>query len=79
MSVHIVVPDLGAGDVEICVSTWFVEPGDPVVVGDRLLELLIPGMTFDVPASCTGKLASIDKREGDVVGTGDRLGTIQAE
>ena len=44
----LVVPDLAAGSRPVRVTAWLVEPGESVCEGDRLVELLVPGMTFDV-------------------------------
>ena len=51
----IVVPDLGCPNVIL--SIWYVKPGERVYPGDRLVELLMGGATFDVTATAAGKLA----------------------
>ena len=53
--VPVVLPELGALTVRL--SVWFAEPGDPVYEGDRLVEVLAGGATFDVSAPATGRLA----------------------
>ncbi len=79
MSVSVVVPPLGNEGQPLRVSLWFVEVGQSVLAGDRLVELMLPGMTFDVPSPCTGTLTAIIAREGTEIAEGDELGTIRPE
>jgi pyruvate/2-oxoglutarate dehydrogenase complex dihydrolipoamide acyltransferase (E2) component len=52
--VPIRIPDLGT---EIArVSMWLVDEGEAVNIGDRVLEIVIPGATVDVHAPVTGRL-----------------------
>ena len=53
----IILPELGAGPVVL--SAWLADAGDEVYEGDRLVEVLVNGATFDVPAPATGRL--VDK------------------
>lgn len=77
MPVPIQLPEIGAGDQTIRVSTWFVTIGDTVLEGDRLVEVAIPGATFDVSAPCAGEVVSIATQEGTVITAGEMLGTIE--
>lgn len=77
MSIPIQLPHLGTGARAVRVSTWFVELGDRVEAGDQLVEVAIPGITFDVSAPCPGIIASIETREGDVVLENGTLGRIE--
>ena len=81
MSQAIVLPDLGAGADEsnVRISAWLAEPGEMILQGDRIVELLIPGMTFDVPAPVSGRLTRIDKFLDAAVSAGDVLGWIEPE
>lgn len=63
----IVLPQLGSGPLTVKVSSWFVEIGDVVCAGDRILELQLPGMTFDVSAPCSGRILEILVPVGTVV------------
>ena len=47
----ILLPELGAGPAVL--SVWFAEPGETVFEGDRLVEVLVAGATFDVSAPAT--------------------------
>jgi 2-oxoglutarate dehydrogenase E2 component (dihydrolipoamide succinyltransferase) len=79
MRAAIVLPELAAEDESIRVGCWLVDPGDQVLFGDRLIELLLPGMTFDVSAPASGVLARIEKPFDSSVKPGDILGWIEAE
>ena len=71
----VIAPDLGA---TARLSGWLVEIGERVHAGDRLVELLLPGLTYDVPAPATGQLVQTAITAGDVR-PGDHLGTIEAD
>ena len=74
---EIVVPSLGWSEVQV--SVWFAEPGDRVYEGDRLLELVAGGATFDVPAPATGRLTEQKASPRDVVQPGQVVGTVVAD
>ena len=73
------VPDLGTEQESVRISAWLVEPGQTVVAGDRLVELLIPGITYDVSATQSGALASITRHVDAVVSRGDIIGWLDRE
>jgi pyruvate/2-oxoglutarate dehydrogenase complex dihydrolipoamide acyltransferase (E2) component len=75
--IPITLPDLGPA--KAVVSLWLVQPGDPVFEGDRIVEVLIPGLTFDVPAPATGRLREQILLARDPVTTGQVLGTIEVD
>ena len=54
--IPVVLPDLGTAGAAVCVSAWFVEPGDDVEVGDPILEVVTPGLTCDVCSPATGRI-----------------------
>ena len=54
MRTPVVLPDLGAAPVVL--SLWFAGVGDTVFEGERLVEVLVAGATFDVSAPVSGKL-----------------------
>jgi len=72
MRTPVLLPDLGAGPV--VVSVWFADLGDAAYEGDRLVEVLVGGATFDVPAPVTGRLAEKQALADDVVQPGQVLG-----
>jgi pyruvate/2-oxoglutarate dehydrogenase complex dihydrolipoamide acyltransferase (E2) component len=77
MPVPITAADLGSDRVRV--SLWYVCPGEHVYEGDRVVELLIPGATFDVASPATGVIAECLALNGDRVGVGCVLGTIEPE
>lgn len=79
MAVPIVLPDLGAKQDPIRVGGWLVEPGQSVAAGDRVVEVGLPGIVFDVAAPVDGTLAGIERRPSSVVRPGDVLGWIEPD
>ncbi len=70
----ITLPELGAGEQQVRVSTWLTQIGEEVAVGDPVVEVLLRGVTFDVEAPGSGRLRRIGFFENDVVQPGDVLG-----
>ena len=77
MATMIVLPDLGVDVSTLWISCWLVEPGDSVEPGDRVVEVLARGMTFDVVAPTAGHLSHVAKTVDSVIGPGDILGWIE--
>lgn len=75
MQAPIVLPELGAAPVLL--SVWFADPGDEVYEGDRLVEVLVRGATFDVPAPATGRLAEKRAWPNDRLTVGQVLGVVE--
>ena len=74
--IPIVLPELDAGGEPPSVSCWLVETGESVEFGDRVVEVLIQGITFDVSAPVAGTLTRIDKPLDAKVAAGDILGWL---
>jgi pyruvate/2-oxoglutarate dehydrogenase complex dihydrolipoamide acyltransferase (E2) component len=77
MAVPVPLPDLGPAPVRI--SLWHLRPGEPVYEGDRLVEVLLPGATVDVPAPVSGVVRERFALPGDRVEAGQVLGTIEPQ
>jgi pyruvate/2-oxoglutarate dehydrogenase complex dihydrolipoamide acyltransferase (E2) component len=77
MRAEIVLPDVGAAPVSL--SVWFVAPGEAVYEGDRLVEVLAGGATFDVSAPATGRLAEKHALPNDVLTPGQVLGVMEVD
>lgn len=77
MPVPITPGDLGSDRARV--SVWHVRPGERVYEGDRVVEVLIPGATVDIPAPATGVVAACLALTGDRVGPGTVLGTIEPD
>jgi pyruvate/2-oxoglutarate dehydrogenase complex dihydrolipoamide acyltransferase (E2) component len=75
MRTPVVLPDLGAAPVRL--SLWLADVGDVVYEGDRLVEVLAAGATFDVPAPVTGRLVERHAWPGDVLAPGQVLGVLE--
>jgi 2-oxoglutarate dehydrogenase E2 component (dihydrolipoamide succinyltransferase) len=78
MAVEIKVPALGESIVEATVGKWLKQEGDPVNAGEPVVELETDKVNIEVMAENSGVLATIVKGEGENVGIGDTIGTIQA-
>jgi 2-oxoglutarate dehydrogenase E2 component (dihydrolipoamide succinyltransferase) len=76
MAIKIVVPELGESVIEATVSRWLKKEGDPVNVGDVLVELETDKVNLEVGAKSSGVLAKIEVPEGGDVKVGEVLGTI---
>ena len=77
MATPIILPELGTPAAIL--SLWFAEPGDAVYEGDRLVEVLVGGATFDVSAPATGKLLERRALPNDRVEPGQVLGYVEEE
>lgn len=77
MPTPIVVPPLGKADHRLTVSLWLTRVGEQVVSGDRVVELLMPGVTFDVESPCTGTMIACEYQPGVEVKEGTVLGWIE--
>src|SRR5262249_27846475 len=77
MQVPVVLPDLGAAPVTL--SLWYADLGERVFEGDRLVEVLVGGATFDVSAPVTGRLAEKSVRPDQMVQPGQVLGLIHVD
>jgi 2-oxoglutarate dehydrogenase E2 component (dihydrolipoamide succinyltransferase)/2-oxoisovalerate dehydrogenase E2 component (dihydrolipoyl transacylase) len=77
MQALITLPDLGATPVVL--SAWFADPGESILEGDRLVEVLIAGATFDVPSPATGRLAEKRAWPRDPLQPGQILGVVEVE
>ena len=78
MAIELKVPDIGDFK-DVPVITVFVKPGDVVKVDDPLVELESDKATMEVPASAAGKVLEVKVKEGDRVGEGAVLVTLEGE
>ena len=76
MAVNIVVPELGESVVEATVGKWHKAAGEPVDVGEVVVELETDKVDLEVGAAGKGVLARIERAEGENVRIGDVLGII---
>ncbi|WP_417388863.1 lipoyl domain-containing protein [Gimesia sp.] len=79
MPTPILVPPVISSPRPLKVSLWLTHAGEEVASGDRVVELLIPGVTFDVEAPCAGTIVSCECQAGAEVSTGMVLGWIEPQ
>jgi pyruvate/2-oxoglutarate dehydrogenase complex dihydrolipoamide acyltransferase (E2) component len=77
MRTPIVLPELGAAPVRL--SLWFAAPGDAIFEGDRLVDVVVAGATFDVSAPATGRLIERHAWPRDLLTPGQVLGVMESE
>ncbi len=76
-NIPIVLPELGANGESLRVGCWLVEIGEFVAEGDRIVEVLMRGISFDVAAPSAGKIVRMEKQLDDPLESGDILGWIR--
>ncbi len=77
MHAEVILPDLGAAPVTL--SIWLATPGDLVFEGDRLVEVLVGGATFDVSSPATGRLVARHSFPNDSLQPGQVLGLVEVD
>ncbi|RPI87052.1 MAG: 2-oxoglutarate dehydrogenase complex dihydrolipoyllysine-residue succinyltransferase [Chloroflexi bacterium] len=77
MASEIIVPELGESILDATVAQWLKEEGDPVELGEALVELETDKVNVEVSARQSGILARINHREHEDVKVGDVLGIIE--
>jgi biotin carboxyl carrier protein len=76
MVTEICLPKIKTSVTRASVGRWFKRVGDPVNIGEPLVEIETDNMTIEVAASATGVLSEILVRDGESVKTGTVLGKI---
>jgi pyruvate dehydrogenase E2 component (dihydrolipoamide acetyltransferase) len=64
------LPDLGEGVMEGEVVKWLVKPGDQVTEDQVVLEIMTDKATVEIPTKFTGKVQSLEFKEGDIAKVG---------
>src|SRR5260221_8892933 len=77
MATKILIPELGESVLEATVSRWLKKEGEPVNVGEVLVELETDKVNLEVGAKSSGVLGKIEVPEGSDVKVGEVLGTIE--
>jgi 2-oxoglutarate dehydrogenase E2 component (dihydrolipoamide succinyltransferase) len=78
MATEIRVPTLGESVSEATIAQWFKKPGETIAADEPLVELETDKVTIEVPAPAGGVLAEVLVKDGETVGVGALLGTIDA-
>src|SRR4051812_15666572 len=76
MASEIRVPTLGESVSEATIGKWFKKVGDVVAVDEPLLELETDKVTVEVPSPTAGVLSEIVAKDGETVGVGALLGSV---
>ena len=79
MATEIRVPTLGESVTEATVGHWFKHVGDTVAADEPLVELETDKVTLEVPAPAAGVILDIAAKDGDTVGVGALLGSINPD
>jgi pyruvate/2-oxoglutarate dehydrogenase complex dihydrolipoamide acyltransferase (E2) component len=74
---RLVVPEFGF-DVPLAVALWLVPEGAEVIEGDRVVQLVAGGVTIDLEAPVTGRLAACLVEEDEPVVAGAVLAEFVA-
>lgn len=77
MHVEIKMPDLATTDDEVTLVRWLVEVGQPVRLGEPLLEIETDKATMDVEAVAAGTLYAVHAQPGDRVAVGQVIAVIE--
>lgn len=72
----VTLEELASDSREAVISAWHKVPGDTVVKGDDLVEVVTDKASFDVASPCDGKLVRVSGSAGSTVGTGDVIAEI---
>jgi pyruvate/2-oxoglutarate dehydrogenase complex dihydrolipoamide acyltransferase (E2) component len=75
METEIKVPKI-AGVSKLSIGRWFKRVGDPVSIGEPLVEIDTDNLTHEIQAPATGILSKVLVRDGGSVEPGTVVGTI---
>src|SRR5947207_15984461 len=68
---------MGESVVEASIGRWLKQEGEPVSVGEALVELETDKVNTELPADDSGVLSRILRREGETVKPGDTVAEIE--
>jgi pyruvate/2-oxoglutarate dehydrogenase complex dihydrolipoamide acyltransferase (E2) component len=71
------LPDLGMAGHEVKLSLWLVEPGERVLAGDRVVEILAGPATVDLSSPADGVLGQVFAEEDEPLVTGQLLAVVE--
>jgi 2-oxoisovalerate dehydrogenase E2 component (dihydrolipoyl transacylase) len=73
------MPQLGESVTEGTISKWLVSVGDKVNKYDPLAEVMTDKVNAEVPSSFTGTIKELVAEDGDTLGVGEIICTIEIE
>ena len=71
------LPDLGLSDQPVTLSLWLVQPGESVLAGDRVVEILAGPATVDLSSPADGVLRETFAEEDEPLAPGQLLAIIE--
>jgi pyruvate/2-oxoglutarate dehydrogenase complex dihydrolipoamide acyltransferase (E2) component len=74
---NIKLPPLAEGVDRANISYWFKQPGDTVMEGEDLVELVTDKATFSMPSPLAGKIKELLVNEGDSAKVGQAIAVIE--
>ena len=77
MTIEVKVPSLPESVTDGTLVNWKKKPGDTVKRGENLVDLETDKVVLDIPAPADGVLSQIVRQEGEVVTTGEVIGTLE--
>jgi 2-oxoglutarate dehydrogenase E2 component (dihydrolipoamide succinyltransferase) len=76
MLMEIRTPTIETSEAKCSIGRWFKRVGDPVTIGEPLVEIETNDQTIEVQAPVTGVLSQIFLKDGQFITTSKVLGTI---
>jgi 2-oxoglutarate dehydrogenase E2 component (dihydrolipoamide succinyltransferase) len=77
MAVELKVPTVGESVSEVFIGAWLKNEGDAVSVDEPLVEVETDKATVEVPASVSGTLAKVLKRQGESAQVGEVIAHLE--
>ncbi len=78
MAIEIRVPQMGESVTEGVIAQWLKKKGESVAADEPIVEVETDKITVEVPAPAAGVLVELSVSEGDTVGVGDVIGSIDS-
>jgi len=76
---EVILPAMGEGIIEATITRWLVNIGDYVHEDDSLLEVATDKVDSEISAPCSGVIARIIYREGEIPKVGEVLAIIETD
>jgi pyruvate/2-oxoglutarate dehydrogenase complex dihydrolipoamide acyltransferase (E2) component len=76
MVAEIKVPTIAGAGGRLSIGRWFKRVGDPVSIGEPVVEIDTYNLTHEIQAPATGILSKVLVRDGGYVESGTVVGTI---
>lgn len=77
MPIELKVPEVGESISEVFIGEWFKAEGDHVEKDEPLVEVETDKATLEVPASVSGVLSKVLKKQGDTAEVGEIIAHIE--